>query len=154
MSSDYIIQNEELYHYGTKGQKWGIRRYQYKDGTLTPLGRKRLEKSTKERTKLLGNSDRLKETVPVKKSAKDLSDEELRSTINRLQMEKQLADLTRQPETKKGKSVAGQILSKSGQAAASTLTTAAFTYLGKQAIKNMAGEKVYKEMFNIKDKKD
>ena len=110
------------------------------------------QKLTKERTKLLGNSDQSKETVPVKKSAKDLSDEELRSTINRLQMEKQLADLTRQPETKKGKSVVGQILSKSGQAAASTLTTAAFTYLGKQAIKNMAGEKVYKEMFNIKDK--
>ena len=152
MSSDYIIQNEELYHYGTKGQKWGIRRYQHKDGTLTPLGRKRLEKLTKERTKLLGNSDQSKETAPVKKSVKDLSDEELRSTINRLQMEKQLADLTRQPETKKGKSVVGQILSKSGQAAASTLTTAAFTYLGKQAIKNMAGEKVYKEMFNIKDK--
>ena len=154
MSSDYIIQNGDLYHYGTKGQKWGLRRYQYKDGTLTPLGRKRLEKLTKERTKLLGNSDQSKETVPVKKSVKDLSDEELRSTINRLQMEKQLADLTRQPETKKGKSVVGQILSKSGQAAASTLTTAGFTYLGKQAIKNMAGEKVYKEMFNIKDKKD
>ena len=154
MSSDYIIQNEDLYHHGIKGQKWGIRRYQYKDGTLTPLGRKRLEKLTKERTKLLGNSDQSKETVPVKKTAKDLSDEELRSTINRLQMEKQLADLTRQPETKKGKSVVGQILSESGQTAASTLTTAAFMYLGKQAIKNMAGEKVYKEIFNIKDKKN
>ena len=31
----------ELYHYGIKGQKWGIRRYRYADGSLTPLGRKR-----------------------------------------------------------------------------------------------------------------
>jgi hypothetical protein len=31
----------ELYHYGIKGQKWGIRRYQNKDGSLTPLGQKR-----------------------------------------------------------------------------------------------------------------
>lgn len=31
----------ELYHYGIKGQKWGIRRYQYADGTYTPAGRKR-----------------------------------------------------------------------------------------------------------------
>ena len=31
----------ELYHYGVKGQKWGIRRYRYADGSLTPLGRKR-----------------------------------------------------------------------------------------------------------------
>lgn len=31
----------ELYHYGTKGQKWGVRRFQNKDGSLTPQGRKR-----------------------------------------------------------------------------------------------------------------
>ena len=32
---------EELYHYGVKGQKWGVRRYQYADGSLTPAGKKR-----------------------------------------------------------------------------------------------------------------
>lgn len=31
----------ELYHYGVKGQKWGVRRYQYADGTYTPAGKKR-----------------------------------------------------------------------------------------------------------------
>lgn len=33
--------NNELYHYGIKGQKWGVRRYQNKDGTLTPAGKKK-----------------------------------------------------------------------------------------------------------------
>ena len=32
----------DLYHHGIIGQKWGIRRYQNKDGSLTPEGRKRL----------------------------------------------------------------------------------------------------------------
>lgn len=31
----------ELCHYGIKGQKWGVRRYQYADGSLTPAGQKR-----------------------------------------------------------------------------------------------------------------
>lgn len=35
----------ELRHYGIKGMRWGIRRYQNPDGSLTPAGRKRLEKA-------------------------------------------------------------------------------------------------------------
>ena len=34
----------ELYHYGIKGMKWGVRRYQNKDGSLTKEGMKRLTK--------------------------------------------------------------------------------------------------------------
>lgn len=33
--------NEELCHYGIKGQKWGIRRYQNEDGSLTDAGKKK-----------------------------------------------------------------------------------------------------------------
>ncbi len=37
--------NNELYHHGILGQKWGVRRYQNADGTLTAAGKKRVSKS-------------------------------------------------------------------------------------------------------------
>lgn len=36
--------NNNLYHYGIKGQKWGRRRYQNQDGSLTVEGKKRYDK--------------------------------------------------------------------------------------------------------------
>ena len=33
--------NNELEHHGTKGQRWGVRRYQNKDGSLTSAGKKK-----------------------------------------------------------------------------------------------------------------
>ena len=44
--------SNELYHYGVKGQKWGIRRYQNPDGSLTEKGKRRMKT-------LQGKSDKL-----------------------------------------------------------------------------------------------
>jgi hypothetical protein len=42
------MDSSALYHHGIKGQKWGIRRYQNADGTLTEEGKKRYGSSSEE----------------------------------------------------------------------------------------------------------
>lgn len=49
-----LISEEELQHHGIKGQKWGVRRYQNANGTLTPEGLARKKKMER-----LANDERL-----------------------------------------------------------------------------------------------
>lgn len=42
--NDYL-ELHELYHHGIKGQKWGVRRFQNEDGSLTEAGKKKVYKN-------------------------------------------------------------------------------------------------------------
>lgn len=56
----YYTENDfRLYHHGIKGQKWGIRRYQNPDGTLTEEGKRRYEKLRKN----IGTSEKVGSVV-------------------------------------------------------------------------------------------
>ena len=94
--------NNELYHYGVINMKWGRRRYQNKDGTLTPLGKKRADKLRKQYLDLTGKKqlrgDKPKQSTqpdkPKHKSISEMSDDELQKLINRKRLEQQYSQLS------------------------------------------------------------
>lgn len=64
MKSNELI----LVHHGVKGQKWGIRRYQNEDGSLTAAGRKQYDKNLGERSTLKKKVLRFIELLSIKQN--------------------------------------------------------------------------------------
>ena len=123
------MSSNELTHHGIKGMRWGVRRYQNKDGSLTPAGEKQKSKSLHE--------DYIK--THTRKSSKSMSDAELRSRINRLEMERKYTQLSTE-RINKGKAYVNKSIKALGSVAALT-TTAINVYNNIDKIKTIMNKK-------------
>lgn len=136
LNQEDIAHGEEfISHFGVKGMRWGVRR------------------SDKELARAAGKSDDVQErasktsskedrkTRGGKVSVKDLSDAELKAKLNRIQMEKQYAELTSpkgNPITSAGKKVATNAVKAVAQ---QTLTALGQSYATQYTADYMAGGK-------------
>lgn len=151
----------ELYHHGVKGMKWGVRRFQNKDGSLTAKGKKRYQmkdgKLTPEgRARLKSDIDKASEVggkaidkakavnesrtkasnnAKIKDDLSNLSDQELQKIVNRLNMEERYKQVMNSRAAEAGQNRVGKILEYAGTAL--TVGASAVTLMMKmQELKN------------------
>ena len=63
MTTWICTRQDELYHHGIKGQKWGVRRFQNEDGSLTPAGKKRYDDGD-DRDIVIKKGDEIHRVIP------------------------------------------------------------------------------------------
>lgn len=95
------MNSNELMHHGIHGMRWGVRRYQNKNGSLTAAGRKRINQLDSEYQRLTGKklsesseSNTVKKTSAKPKKISEMTNEEIQEKINRIRLERTLESLT------------------------------------------------------------
>ena len=119
------MDNNELYHYGVLGMKWGVRKSRPSSTRSSRRKKKSNEPSPdfKERTKRKSDL----------KNRRTLSDEELKRKIERLKMEREFKELTKE-DIDPGKKFASEVMSSAGKKVLTAAAAGAMAYAVKYAM--------------------
>lgn len=141
----------QLYHYGILGQKWGVRRFQNKDGTRTSAGKKREgNRHGGEKEKPL-SKDHMKSRAAKDKGTEGLSNDELKKLNERLQLEETYKRLTAE-KMERSESWVKESLSNAGKQALTEFSKGVFLGSAKLLVKEISPQ-LAEAAFNVKEKK-
>lgn len=132
------MNQNELTHYGILGMKWGVRRFENPDGTLTEAGKRRYYKREAKKEKKI-TKRQLKEVK--KQRRKDmrirslLTDKDLDQKINRLKKEREFKQLT-DSDVNRGRNATRSAIAQIGSKVLSTAITGAALYGIKAMVSN------------------
>jgi len=132
------LYHEEVEHSGVKDMKWGIRRYQNKDGTRTTLGKAREESEDYTRTR--ENS---------RKGSESLSNEELKKLNERLKLEADYRSLTT-AKIEKAESFVGDALKKAASSALTSFASSIMLGAAKSLVKEISPSLAEAAGFGVK----
>lgn len=128
------MENNELKHYGVLGMRWGVRRTPAQLGRSSDSSKKRKVRESRKAKK----AAKAKASESSKKTVKDMTDAELREKINRLNLEKQYKDLSKNETAQsRGKQFVKDVLKKSAE----NLAPQVLNYFGAKGINKLIGEK-------------
>lgn len=125
--------SNELNHSGIKGMRWGVRRFQNKDGSLTPEGKKRYDNTPDKNTD--DTSEDFKKARA--KTVSQMSDKELQDAVTRLQREKLYSDLNK-PKISKGQ----EYINKFGNKLADKAIEVAANKIGEKVFSTVADKAI------------
>lgn len=150
------MNDDELLHYGVKGMKWGIRRTPAQLGHTTKKAGEAVSSAAKavgsaakkaasavssaraaSKQKKEAKQEEERQKKLRKKKVSEMTDDELKEQIARLELEKRYRDLTPQ-DTKRGESWVTRALKSAGESSVKNLAEQTFDTLGGESINRIA----------------